>query len=1082
MPQAVSVELFNCELKPSSASSFYTLDIWEKARPWLSDIVPILENLGFTVCEEVLLDAGDLDYPGKKSNKKVKSQKQLKSHKQAMQLTRFRLKSNISFSEKISISDLQYLFKSAFEKIIEKSIEQDDFNRLILTANIHWCDLKILRTYAAYLKQIHFGFEKSAMIQSFLIYPNLANLLVEYFKNKFNPDIQIRKLEKRESEILSHCQSVKALSDDVILRKFLELMKATCRTNYFMENFLKNPSAPLSIKLQPHFIQNMPEPVPLYEIFMDGLNFSGIHLRSAKIARGGIRWSDRSEDFRTEILGLMKAQKVKNAIIVPSGAKGGFVLKQTHFKSVDERQQAGIVVYEQFISNLLQLTDNILKQTVKRPAHLVCYDEVDTYLVVAADKGTATFSDRANAIAIQKDFWLGDAFASGGKNGYDHKKIGITARGAWESAKRHLSELNIDLAKTPVRMVGIGDMSGDVFGNGMLYSDQICLVAAFDHRHIFLDPNPDLKKSFAERKRLFSLPQSSWADYSAQLLSKGGGVFSRQDKKIILTPEIKKVLHIQEDQLTPSALVRAILMAPVDILFNGGIGTYIKGTSELSAQVGDKANDECRVNGQDVRARMVIEGGNLGATPAGRVEFALKGGFINADFIDNAAGVNCSDHEVNLKILFDVAIKANQLSVEQRNQTLKKCEKEITQLVLQDNIDQAWVLSSASHHAVRHFNLYHDYLNYLEKAGIVSRALDFLPSEKEMSDRKIHGLGLTRPELSVLLAYTKIYLKEAILESELVKDPDLQMYAEKAFPKQVMHLFQSSLKKHSLLPALIANEMSNQLINQMGLTYVYRLQIETGAEVSSIIKAQMVSAHIFSVQTLRESINQMGLSIDFSIQQDIFYQLRQLINLSTRWFLQNKRLSAPISQLIAHYRHGLAQIEEDIPVLMGGVTRAYLDDLVKKFLSLGLPAQVAKRIGTYRAVYTALNIIEISTDHAFDLKQTAALYFKVGEVFNLLWYRDELGKDTREGHWNVLSRLTLRDLLDQAQRQLSILILKFSGRSRQKPMQAIEAWRDQHVQLCERWDFLFQRVSSSASVDYSAFFVSVHELLKCLQA
>lgn len=1056
---------FKCELKPEETSLFYTLDIFEKPRHWLSDMIPVLENLGFIVCNEVLSDSDFKEY---KNNKN-----QLKD------LTRFRLKSKFSLSENVSFSVVQKLFKNALENIINKLIEQDDFNQLILSTQIPWFEVRILRIYSLYLKQIHFHFQKNAIIQAFLNYPNITRDLIIYFKSKFDPKIKVRALEKKESTILSGLAAVKALTDDIILRKFLELIKATVRTNYFLLNFDEQPKSTISIKLQTNLIQNMPQPVPLYEIFMDDMDFFGLHLRATKIARGGIRWSLRSEDLRDEILGLMKAQKVKNAIIVPSGAKGGFVLKQMQFLQTQDRQKAGIAAYEKFISNLLCLTDNRVDQKTKRNSKLICYDEVDTYLVVAADKGTATFSDRANAIANQVGFWLGDAFASGGKNGYDHKKMGITARGAWESAKRHLSELGIDLVKTPVTVAGIGDMSGDVFGNGMLYSDQIRLIAAFDHRHIFLDPNPDLKNAYAERKRLFSLSQSSWADYSPHLISKGGGVFNRQEKSITLTKEIKKILQIESDQLTPNALIRAILMAPVDILFNGGIGTYIKGSSELHTQVGDKTNDECRVDGGQVRARIIVEGGNLGVTNSGRVEFALNGGFINADFIDNAAGVNCSDHEVNLKILLNRVVRSNQLSMGERNRLLKQCEKEVAQLVLQDNIEQAWVLSSAAHHAIRHFNLYHDYVKYLENEGIIHRNLDFLPSEKEFLDRKIHGLGLTRPELSTLLAYTKIHLKESILKSNLVSDVDLQSYAEKAFPKKIIKQFKFALGKHDLLSSIVANEIGNELINQMGLTYIYRLQIETGAKLDAIVKAQIITSHIFSIRSVREVINQLGSSVDISFQQEILYQLRQLINLSTRWFLQNNRMSQPISRIIEKYKYGLEKIENDIPALMGGVTKDYLENIIIKFSSLGLPAKIARRIGAYRAIYTALNIIEISHAHAFDIKKTAEMYFKVGEVFNLLWYRDELGKDTRDGHWNVLSRLTLRDLLDQAQRRFCILILEFAKGRSQSLAQTIKEWQLQNVDLCDYWHALFQRVSSG-SADYPSFFVSILELLKRL--
>ncbi|MFU8798180.1 MAG: NAD-glutamate dehydrogenase domain-containing protein, partial [Gammaproteobacteria bacterium] len=615
-------------------------------------------------------------------------------------------------------------------------------------------------------------------------------------------------------------------------------------TNYFQ---IDKPY--LSFKFNSSLITDMPLPCPLYEIFVCSPRFEGIHLRTGKVARGGIRWSDRREDFRTEVLGLMKAQQVKNSVIVPSGAKGGFVPKALPITGDREiLMEEVIACYKNFIRGLLDITDNMKGAEIIFPPHTVRYDENDPYLVVAADKGTATFSDIANGIGQEYDFWLGDAFASGGSMGYDHKKMGITARGAWESVKRHFRELALDLNTTDFTVIGIGDMSGDVFGNGLLLSNHIKLVGAFNHQHIFLDPNPDALKSFAERERLFNLPRSSWSDYNPNLISHGGGVYLRSAKSIPLSSEIKELLDLDVDTIIPNDLIRALLKARVDLLWNGGIGTYVKATQERHIEVGDRSNDAIRINGDELRCRTVAEGGNLGFTQLGRIEYSLNNGLIYTDFIDNSAGVDCSDHEVNIKILLNGFVASGDMTLKQRNTLLMNMTDEVAALVLQDNYYQTQAISHAAAQAASNLDLFARYMDNQEKLGQLPRALEFLPDNKSLIERKIMGKGLTRPELAVLLSYCKMNLKNEILKYNLSEDPYLAKTVENAFPPSLRKKFREHMTKHSLQREIVATQVSNSMINHMGITFVHRLQDETGAPISSIVRAYTVAKEVFDME------------------------------------------------------------------------------------------------------------------------------------------------------------------------------------------------------------------------------------------
>lgn len=1026
----------------------------------LSDILPMLENLDLRTYNE---------RPSKITTKA----------KQEIYISDFAVTYTHAPFE---IDHIKNLFQEAFVSIFAGLSENDGFNKLVLAAHLSWRDIIVLRAYAKYLRQIGFRFSQSYIEKTLLNNATITKKLVNLFITYNDP--HLAKADKEactiEQSILTDLESVSSLDEDRIIRQLLALIKATVRTNYFQLDEQGEPYPYLSFKLRSKDIPELPLPLPLYEIFIYATRFEAIHLRNAKVARGGIRWSDRVEDFRTEILGLMKAQVVKNAVIVPSGAKGGFVLKTTsQLRDREALYKEVLYCYKSFINGLLAITDNIVGKSIVHPKRVVCHDDDDPYLVVAADKGTATFSDVANDIAKAHHFWLGDAFASGGSTGYDHKKMGITARGAWESIKRHFRELNLNLLTTDVTVIGIGDMSGDVFGNGMLYSKHIKLIAAFDHRHVFIDPNPDPEVSYYERIRLFSLPVSSWEDYNPKLISKGGGVFKRSAKSITLTPQIKNILAIEGDSLTPNDLIRAILKAPVDLLYNGGIGTYVKASTETNADVGDRTNDFCRVNGNELRCKVVGEGGNLGFTQLGRIEYALTGGLINTDFIDNSAGVDCSDHEVNLKILFNEEMHAKKLTLTKRDKLLASVTDEIAELVLKDNYDQALAISFSAERAQKYISLHTEYIKDLERKNIFNRQVESLPDDKKLIERKAAEQGLTRPELAVLLAYTKIYIKHQILASSLPEDPYINNIVTTAFPPTISNKYQPALTDHRLQRDIVATQLSNHIVNKMGITFVYRLQMETGASVADIIRAELVAAEIFGSNELLQLIQSLDYSVSLRTEYEMLYHIRHLINLATRWLLQNNRMKGKLDKLVEHYALRVKKLEDLIPNLMAGYTRSYLESLNKQFIKAGLPEASAKRIATYRAIYTALNIIEVATLNKFDLEKTAKLYFTSGERLNLLWFRDQIAADARQGHWNTLARLTLRDELDMAQKSVTVAIMN-EDKHEPSVMKLIDHWMHHNQHALERWENTLASLRANPNIEYTMFFIAIRELISII--
>jgi glutamate dehydrogenase len=1028
----------------------------------LSDVLPMLENMDLRTYDERPYHIQELEH--------------------SIWISDFTV--TYTKATTLDIDKVKDLFQDAFINTRFGLSENDGFNKLVLGAQLAWGEIIILRAYAKYLRQTGFRFSQAYIEQALVNNAGITKDLTNLFIAKFDPEQKSKAAaDALEATILQALENITSLDEDRIVRRILELIKATLRTNYFQKQTDGNSKEYLSFKLSSRDIPELPLPLPLYEIFVYSPRFEGIHLRNAKVARGGIRWSDRREDFRTEVLGLMKAQKVKNAVIVPSGAKGGFVLKMLPPQATREVTQTEVIYcYKSFIRGLLDLTDNLENEKVIKPSQVVCYDDDDTYLVVAADKGTATFSDTANSISKEYNFWLGDAFASGGSVGYDHKKMGITARGTWESVKRHFSEININVHETDFTVVGIGDMSGDVFGNGLIYTPHIKLLGAFDHRHIFLDPNPNPETSYIERVRLFNLPTSSWEDYSPSLISAGGGVFKRSSKSIPLSPEMKKILGVDVNQMVPNELVRALLKAPVDLLWNGGIGTYVKANTESHADVGDKTNEYCRINGEELCCRVVGEGGNLGFTQLGRVEYALHGGLINTDFIDNSAGVDCSDHEVNIKILLNQEVKKGAINENKRNEILASMTQEVSDLVLKDNYNQALAMSVANFYASQLITIHQNYIKDLESAGVINRAVEFLPDDKKLLERKAAGLGLTRPELAVLLAYTKIHIKSEILNSDIPDHPYLSQILYTAFPATLQKSYSDELAKHSLHREIVATQLSNQIINESGIAFIYNLKNETGATTAEILRAYIVASRIFDALELQRLIESFDHKISVTIQYELLGHIKRLTYLATRWFLRHKKLASDnMQEIIASFSKSVKSLEALIPSLMGGFTKNYLETLSIEFEKVGISQDIARRIAAARAMYTSLNIIEVATKHKFDLFKTTKVYFAVGEYFNLLWFRDRIANDTREGYWETLSRLTLRDELDILQKLITTSIMQ-QKQQMEDPNAAIENWIAKNPRSMERWEKILEMLHSSTSVDYVMFFIALRELSDLIHA
>jgi glutamate dehydrogenase len=934
-------------------------------------------------------------------------------------------------------------FEDAFAAVWHDRAESDSLNALVVAEGLSWREVVVLRCYAKYLRQVGTTFSEAYLAQTLVRNPHVARQLVDLFGARFDPSRQDEDEEQLAAAVHTSLDAVASLDEDRILRGFLALVQATNRTSFYQRAADGAPKAHMSVKLDPALVPDLPRPRPRFEIFVYAPRVEGVHLRFGPVARGGLRWSDRREDFRTEVLGLVKAQMVKNAVIVPVGSKGGFVLKRPADPADRDAWLAeGVACYRTFIHGLLDVTDNIVEGEVVPPVDVVRHDGDDPYLVVAADKGTASFSDIANAVALEHGFWLGDAFASGGSAGYDHKAMGITAKGAWESVKRHFRELGRDTQSEPFTVVGVGDMSGDVFGNGMLLSRQIRLVAAFDHRHVFLDPDPDPERSFAERERMFALPRSSWADYDPSVLSPGGGVFPRTAKSVPLSPQVQAALGVTADSLTPAELMKAILLAPVDLLWNGGIGTYVKAAHETHAEVGDKANDAIRVNGKELRCRVVGEGGNLGLTQEGRIEYALAGGRVNTDAIDNSAGVDCSDHEVNIKILLGQAVASGSLTQEERNALLATMTDEVAELVLRDNYEQNVALGNARAQAPEMLPVHRRHLAHLERVGLVDRVVESLPDEAELEARTAAGGGLTSPEFAVLLAWTKIGLTEEILASDVPEDAYLGQELERYFPQPLRERYRTEMANHRLRREIIATVVVNKVVNHAGITFAHRMAEEVAAPAPDIVRAHTVASQVFAMPAFWSAVEALDNVVATDVQTAALLRGRQLVERATRWLLSTRRHPIDIAATVQAFAPGAALVTARIPTLLGERRAAELRDLAARYVAEGVPEELATQVAGFPAAYSALDVVEVAgaTDHP--VEEAAALYFALDSLLELGTLRERVVALPRNDRWQTLARAALRDDLNAAQAALTAHVITTTDSG--DPDKRIATWVDLH--------------------------------------
>ncbi|MDR1712493.1 MAG: NAD-glutamate dehydrogenase, partial [Propionibacteriaceae bacterium] len=971
-------------------------------------------------------------------------------------------------------------FTAAFDAIWRGRAEADQLNHLVMLAGLTWQQVSHLRAIARYLQQAGVPYSQGYVAASLVDNPGIAAALVDAFATRFDPaaggdrDARQAHFEAASAAIETALGAVTSLDADRILRLCLAVLRAMVRTNAFA------PGAPaLAFKLRPRELDVLPEPRPLYEIFVASPRVQGVHLRFGPVARGGLRWSDRPEDFRTEVLGLVKAQMVKNTVIVPVGAKGGFVPLNLPDPALDRAawQAEGVACYQSFVGALLSLTDNIVGDAVVPPEGVLRYDGDDPYLVVAADKGTATFSDIANQIARDRSFWLDDAFASGGSAGYDHKAMGITARGAWESVKRHFAELGVDPHLQDFTCVGIGDMSGDVFGNGMLLSRHTLLVAAFDHRHIFLDPTPDPEEAFNERARLFGIPRSTWADYDESKISVGGGVFSRDAKSIWVSPQARQALSWDgPDVVTPNELISVILRARVDLLWNGGIGTYFKAEHETHADAGDKANDPVRVNGSQVRARCAVEGGNLGWTQAGRVEYAQRGGAINTDFIDNSAGVDTSDYEVNIKILLADAVAAGLLDPAERDELLASMTDEIAVSVLRHNIAQNLALSNAQALAADMAGTHAGWIKALEADGFLDRKLEFLPSGGQIRERMAVGFGLTRPELAVLLAYTKIALKHLVLASELPEDPYLADRLTEYFPAQLRERFAQLLPGHRLAREIITTVAVNRFVDSQGITAFHRLSLETGAGIADVVRAQLAARSIYSVGLAEVLLSRMR-ELDAALATTLRLELRRMVERATRWLLHNRRAPLDIRAAVAEFAEPVHFLRENLRDILTPAQAQRADARYHKWVAGGAPPELAAQMSVAGYGHFALGIAQVAKRLNLDPAWVGAVHGQVCRVLSLDAMDAQVYALPRKVRWDDMARASVRDELLGAQAELTALAIKEGGVG--DPADVVANWIANNPSISERAQMLREIV---AEPDLARMSVGLGQIRAILRA
>ena len=969
-------------------------------------------------------------------------------------------------------------FRELFISVWNKETENDAFNQLLFSTCLKKHNITILRAYTAYLHQINFPYSQALIIETFNAHPLITIKLIKLFLYKFDPVENLNEtFHKTHAEYIECLNEIESLEQDLIFKRFLNLIDATVRTNYYQPANQKNGY--ISFKFKSGDIARLPPPHPLYEIFVYSSRFEGIHLRGGKVARGGLRWSDRKEDYRTEVLGLMKAQMVKNAVIVPAGSKGGFITKQTTGLNRDETFEEVKTCYQLYIHALLELTDNLIEGKIQQPNTTRRHDQDDPYLVVAADKGTATFSDTANLVSGQHDFWLQDAFASGGSAGYDHKVMGITARGAWESVKRHFRGLGKNIQIEKFTVLGIGDMSGDVFGNGMLLSPVIQLVAAFNHLHIFIDPAPDVKTSFQERQRLFKLPRSSWTDYNKGLISKGGGIFSRKLKKIPISAQMKTLTGSSSNYLTPDELIKLLLKSQIDLLWNGGIGTYVKASSESHEEVKDKTNDSLRINGLELKAKVIGEGGNLGFTQLGRIEYAAKSGLIYTDSIDNSAGVDCSDHEVNLKIMLSQLVLKGQLSMEERNKLLVEMTDDIAHLCLQNNYDQTQIIDIVLQQSSELMHEHNRFIRHLESEKVLNRKIEFLPYEDAIIERNAQNQGLYGPELSILLSYSKLTYKDALLASNLADEAFFDETLLQYFPVKMQKTYEKEILAHPLKCEIIATQLSNQVINQIGPGFGFKMREETGANIVSIAKAYAISKKLFDTDKLWKDIQQLDNLVNEQNRYTSFRMVSGLLERSISWLLRNHPAHMDVERLIKRYLSDFNRLRKVIPHALTGQARKTYTSTKRQFLKQQFPLNIAIKLAEISILASSFDIIEIKISQRSNTENTARLFFAISERLQLNWIRDQISETNIRNHWHHLAIVNMRNELHRFQRQLTEIILQ-SVNNKRHTTKALKQWMDKYDYAIRRYDQILSELQALRKLDFTMASVAVFEVRRLL--
>jgi len=987
-----------------------------------------------------------------------------------------------------NVERVREAFEDVFLAARRGQLEDDRLNGLVLAAALTGRQIVVLRAIARYLRQAGIAYSDAYMERTLLAHPDIARLIVMLFVARFDPDgVNEERAGQLARTLEMAIDGVASLDEDRILRGFLSVVGAMLRTNHFRLDIDDEPPDYLSFKVEPADIQLLPRPRPRFEVFVYSPRFEAVHLRGGNVARGGIRWSDRREDFRTEVLGLMKAQMVKNALIVPVGAKGGFVLKRPGGDGGQDPRAEAIACFRTFLSGLLDITDNIAGGKVVSPDRVVRYDGDDTYLVVAPDKGTATFSDIANEVSADYGYWLGDAFASGGSHGYDHKQMGITARGAWESVKRHFRELGIDVQSTDFTAVGIGDMSGDVFGNAMLLSPHTRLVAAFDHRHVFLDPDPDAETGFAERRRLFELERSSWSDYQESLISQGGGVYERTEKSIPISDEVKAALAIEADELSPQELIKAILRAPVDLLFNGGIGTYVKASDEAQADAGDKANDAVRVNASELRCRVVGEGGNLGFTQRGRIEYALHGGTehaggrINTDSIDNVAGVNTSDHEVNIKILLDSLVARGEMQEDERNQLLVEMTDAVADQVIYASYTQTEAISLALAQAKPMIDVHARLIRRLEQVAGLDRELEFLPSDEAISDRKAAHQGLVGPEIAIVMAYCKIHLYARLLDSDLPQDDYLAHDLERYFPPPLPGRYAEQMRRHRLRREIVATVVANQLVDRAGTTFAFRLGEETGASPYTLARGFAVAREVFEMRSFWDAVEGLDNKVDAQVQLRMLLTGRALVERATRWLAREDGGRVPIEEAVRRFRPGAELLSSAIPEILDGADREGFETRRAELADAGVPADLAARVAAMPSLPPLFDIVAVGEETGRDLQDVVVTHFALASRVQLGWQRDRIYELPRGNRWQALSRAALRDDLQSAHRELTRQVLESAGPG-EEAEEAVKAWAERNEDQLERCLSVLADIRASRTYDNTTLPVALREVRALIRA